>query len=195
MDVGNENGRKGGRFPGHVGRVERFGRVESRNPAHEIQREVISKAEPISRLEELDEVLLAEVKRRAHVEPDARVAVLDEDLVPADLADAAVEGEVRHARPRVRHQSASCTTITSRTAFIDRKLRVRRPSGSVLKRRGSPGPPGVPGCDRVRPAFLSTRETAREPTDCPTSVITVLPPRSVAKTFHSPAAPILWRLL
>src|SRR3989454_206355 len=191
MDVGNENGRKGGRFPGHVGRVERFGRVESRNPAHEIQREVIPKAEPISRLEELDEVLLAEVKRRAHVEPDARVAVLDEDLVPADLADAAVEGEVRHARPRVRHQSASCTTITSRTAFIDRKLRVRRPSGSVLKRRVSPVSAGGTRSGGVRPVFVSTGEAARMPRSCPSSVITVFPRSSFAKTFIAAAARIL----
>src|SRR2546428_5069587 len=191
MDVGNENGRKGGRFPGHVGRVERFGRVESRNPTHEIQREVIPKAEPISRLEELDEVLLAEVERRAHVEPDPRVAVLHEDLVPADLADAAKEGEFRHGRPRVRGQSASCTTITSRTAFIDRKLSRSRPSGSVLKRRVSTVSAGVTRSDWIRPVFVSTRKSAKTPRIWPSSVMTVLPRSSVAKTFIPAAARIL----
>src|SRR5881296_3455186 len=191
MDVGNENGRKGGRFPGHVGRVERFGRVESRNPTHEIQREVIPKAEPISRLEELDEVLLAEVERSAHVEPDPRVAVLDEDLVPADLADAAVEREFRHGTPRVRGQSASCTTITSRTAFIDRKLRRSRPSGSVLKRRVSTVSAGVTRSDWIRPVFVSTRKSAKTPRIWPSSVMTVLPRSSVAKTFIPAAARIL----
>src|SRR5207244_7130688 len=89
------------------------------------------------------EVVLAEVERRAHIEPDPGVAVLHEDLVSADLADAAKEREFCHGTPRVRGQSASCTTITSRTAFIDRKLRRSRPSGSVLKRRVSTVSAGV----------------------------------------------------
>src|SRR2546426_3680352 len=191
VDVGDEDRREGGRFPGHVGWVEGFRGIESRNPPQEIQREVVPEAEAISRLEELDEVLLAEVERRAHVEPDSRIAILDEDFVPADLADAAIEREVRHGTPRVRGQSASCTTITSRTAFIDRKLRVRRPSGSVLKRRVSTGSPGVTRSDGVRPGFVSTRKAARMPRICPSSVMTVFPRSALAKTFIPAAARIL----
>src|SRR2546427_315463 len=120
-----------------------------------------------------------------------RPGALDGFFVPADLADAAVEGEVRHARPRVRHQSASCTTITSRTAFIDRKFRVRRPSGSVLKRRVSTVSAGVTRSDGIRPVFVSTRKSARMPRICPSSVMTVFPRSSVAKTFIPAAARIL----
>src|SRR2546426_9779469 len=104
----------------------------------------MERPEPTAGLENFDELPPGEVKGRAYTERDAGCAALVGVVVPADLADAAVEGEVRHARPRVRHQSASCTTITSRTAFIDRKFRVRRPSGSVLKRRGPPVSPGAP---------------------------------------------------
>src|SRR5207244_13493470 len=135
--------------------------------------------------------LAAGVDRRARGGPVAPAAVLDEDLVPADLADAAVEGEVRHARPRVRDQSASCTTITSRTAFIDRKLRVRRPSGSVLKRRVSTVSAGVTRSDGIRPVFVSTRKSARMPRICPSSGMTVFPRSSVAKTFIPAPARIL----
>src|SRR5207244_10920568 len=129
------------------------------------------------------EVVLAEVERRAHIEPDPGVAVLDEDLVSTDLADAAIEREVRHGTPRVRGQSASCTTITSRTAFIDRKLSRSRPSGSVLKRRVSTVSAGVTRSDWIRPVFVSRRTSPRTPRTWPASVMTVLPRSSVAKTF------------
>src|SRR2546422_8611231 len=191
VDMGDEDGREGGRLPGHVGWVEGFRGVEAGDALHQVQGKVVPEAESISRLEELDEVLLAEVERSAHVEPDPRVAVLDEDLVPADLADAAIEREVRHGTPRVRGQSASCTTITSRTAFIDRKLRRSRPSGSVLKRRVSTVSAGVTRSDWIRPVFVSTRKSVRTPRIWPSSVMTVLPRSSVAKTFIPAAARIL----
>src|SRR6266571_1595755 len=191
VHVGDENRRKGGRLPRHVGRVQRLRRVETPDPLDQIQGKVVPEAEPFSRLEELHEVLLAEVERRTHVEPDPGVAVLYEDLVSADLADAAKEREFRHGTPRVRGQSASCTTITSRTAFIDRKLRRSRPSGSVLKRRVSTVSAGVTRSDWIRPVFVSTRKSVSTPRIWPSSVMTVLPRSSVAKTFIPAAARIL----
>ena len=98
VDVGDEDRREGGRLPGHLGWVEGFRGVEAGDALHQVEGEVVSEAESFSRLKELDEVLLAEVEWRAHVEPDPCVAVLDEDLVPADLSDAAIESEVRHGR-------------------------------------------------------------------------------------------------
>src|SRR2546425_1287497 len=191
VDMGDEDRRKRRRLPGHVGWVEGVRGVEAGDALHQVEGEVVSEAESFSRLEELDEVLLAQVERSAHVEPDPRIAILDEDLVPADLADAAIEPEVRHDTPRIRGQSASCTTITSRTAFIDRKLRRSRPSGSVLKRRVSTVSAGVTRSDWIRPVFGSTRKSARTPRIWPSSVMTVLPRSSVAKTFIPAAARIL----
>src|SRR5256712_2162151 len=181
--MGDEDGGEGGRFPGHLGWVEGFRGVEPPDPLHQVQGKVVPEAESFSRLEELHEVLLAEVERRAHVEPAPGVAVLHEDLVSADLTDAAKEREFCHGTPRVRGQSASCTTITSRTAFIDRKLRRSRPSGSVLRRRVSTVAAGVPRSDWIRPVFFSTRKSVRTPRTWPSSFMTVLPRTSVAKTF------------
>src|SRR5947209_16923299 len=95
MNVGDEDRREGGGLPGHVGRVERLRRIEAGDLFHEVQGEVVSKAEPVPRLEELDEVLFPEVEWRPHVEPDSRVAVLDKDLVPTDFRVPAVEREFR----------------------------------------------------------------------------------------------------
>src|SRR5436309_1150852 len=191
VDMGDEDRREGGRFPGHLGWVEGFGGVEAGDPLHQVQGKVVPEAEPVARLKELDEIFLTEVERRAHIEPDPGVAVLDEDLISTDLADAAIEREFRHGTPRVRGQSASCTTITSRTAFIDRKLSRSRPSGSVLKRRVSTVSAGVTRSDGIRPVFVSTRKAARTPRIWPSSVMTVLPRSSVAKTFIPAAARIL----
>src|SRR5207245_10181125 len=91
VDVGDEDRRERRRLPGHLGWVEGFRGVEAGDALHQVEGEVVSEAESFSRLKELDEVLLAEVEWRAHVEPDACVAVLDEDLVPSDLSDAAIE--------------------------------------------------------------------------------------------------------
>src|SRR5213594_872195 len=191
VDMGDEDRRGGGRFPGHLGWVEGFGGVEAGDPLHQVQGKVVPEAEPVARLKELDEIFLAEVERRAHVEPNPGIAVLDEDLISTDLADAAIEREFRQGTPRVRGQSASCTTITSRTAFIDRKLSRSRPSGSVLKRRVSTVSAGVTRSDWIRPVFVSTRKSVRTPRIWPSSVMTVLPRSSVAKTFIPAAARIL----
>src|SRR5439155_7737616 len=100
VDMGDEDRRERRRFPRHLGWVEGFRGVEAGDPLHQVQGKVVPEAESLSRLEELDEVLLAEVERRTHVKPDSRIAILDEDLVPADLADAAKEGDFRHGTPR-----------------------------------------------------------------------------------------------
>src|SRR5256712_4741766 len=191
VDMGDEDRREGGRFPGHLGWVEGFGGVEAGDPLHQVQGKVVPEAEPVARLKELDEIFLAEVERRAHVEPNPGIAVLDEDLISTDLAEAAIEREFRQGTPRVRGQSASCTTITSRTAFIDRKPSRSRPSGSVLKRRVSTVSAGVTRSDGIRPVCVSTRKSARTPRIWPSSVMTVLPRSSVAKTFIPAAARIL----
>src|SRR2546425_1490239 len=70
VDVGDEDRREGGRLPGHLGLVEGFRGVEAGDALHQVEGEVVSEAESFSRLKELDEVLLAEVEWRAHVEPD-----------------------------------------------------------------------------------------------------------------------------
>src|SRR5881628_918753 len=194
VDMGDEDRREGGRFPGHLGWVEGFGGVEAGDPLHQVQGKVVPEAEPVARLKELDEIFLAEVERRAHVEPNPGIAVLDEDLISTDLADAAIEREFRQGTPRVRGQSASCTTITSRTAFIDRKLSRSRPSGSALKRRVSTVSAGVTRSDGIRPVLVSTRKSANTPRICPSSVMTVFPRSSVAKTFIPAAARIIGSL-
>src|SRR3989442_7768251 len=122
---------------------------------------------------------------------NSRVGDPKKIFFPADLADAAKEREFHHGTPRIRGQSASCTTITSRTAFIDRKLSRSRPSGSVLKRRVSTVSAGVTRSDWTRPVFVSRRKSARTPRIWPSSVMTVLPRSSVAKTFIPAAARIL----
>src|SRR5436309_4994965 len=66
-----------------------------------------------------------------------------------------------------------------------------RPSGSVLKRRVSTVSAGVTRSDGIRPVFVSTRKSAKTPRICPSSVMTVLPRSSVAKTFIPAAARIL----
>src|SRR3989475_5498164 len=189
--MADAGGREGGRLPGNIGLVAGLRGVEAGDPLHQVQGKVVPEAEPVARLKELDEIFLAEVERRAHIEPDPGAAVLDEDLISTDLADPAIEGEFRHGTPRVRGQSASCTTITSRTAFIDRKPSRSRPSGSVLKRRVSTVSAGVTRSDGIRPVFVSTRKSARTPRSWPSSVMTVLPRSSVAKTFIPAAARIL----
>src|SRR3989442_73574 len=156
-------------------------------------------------IEAVDGLCLARAERLVRVRPElqdrrARGRVWSQvprrqlpecSLGPAAPADAAIEREVRHGTPRVRGQSASCTTITSRTAFIDRKLSRSRPSGSVLKRRVSTVSAGVTRSDWIRPVFVSTRKSARTPRIWPSSVMTVLPRSSVAKTFSTAAARIL----
>src|SRR5438445_118810 len=53
--------------------------------------------------------------------------------------------------------STSCVTITSRTAFMERKLRMSRPWGSVLKSRASTDSAGATSKDWIRPVFLASR--------------------------------------
>src|SRR5438094_37607 len=50
---------------------------------------------------------------------------------------------------------------------------------------------GVTRSDGIRPVFVSTRKSARMPRICPSSVMTVFPRSSVAKTFIPAAARIL----
>src|SRR5437762_4958778 len=73
--------------------------------------------------------------------------------------------------------------ITSFTAFIDRKLRMSRPLGSVWNRRVSTDSAGATRRDWIRPVFRSNRKSSRIPRIWPSSVMTVLPRSSVAKNF------------
>src|SRR5712692_5397430 len=96
--------------------------------------------------------------------------------------------------PRSRRQSASCVTITSLTALRERKLRRRRPLGSVLKSRVSTDSAGATTRDWIRPVLVSTTKSSRTPSTWPSSVITVFPDNSVANRFIRAAVRILRRL-
>src|SRR6266566_7463312 len=82
-------------------------------------------------------------------------------------------------------QSTSCVTITSRTAFMERKLRMSRPRGSVLNSRVSTDSAGTTSSDWSRPVFVSRRKSSRTPRTWPSSVMTVFPRNSVANSFNA----------
>src|SRR5207249_3579594 len=63
------------------------------------QGEIVPEPEPLPGCEVLHEEFGSEAERRSHVEPDPGVPVLDENLVPADLGDPSVAGDLRHAHP------------------------------------------------------------------------------------------------
>src|SRR5712692_8105116 len=96
--------------------------------------------------------------------------------------------------PRSRRQSASCVTITSLTALRERKLRRRRPLGSVLKSRVSTDSAGATTREWIRPVLVSTTKSSRTPSTWPSSVMTVFPENSVANRFMRAAVRILRRL-
>jgi len=79
-----------------VGELQGVLGVEPLDPREEVELEVVADAEHSARMQVIDEVVLAAGEALTEVEPDPCVAILEQDLVAADLVHAAVEGEGRH---------------------------------------------------------------------------------------------------
>src|SRR5712691_10184014 len=96
VDVGNEGGGKPRGFMREARAVEPLGSVEAGELRQEAEREIVPQPEPLPSRQVFDEIFGAKIEGGSHVEPDAGVAVLHENLIAADLANASIEREVRH---------------------------------------------------------------------------------------------------
>ena len=100
VDVGDEHRREPRGLVVEASPLEPLRGIQSRKAGQKVKGEVVPQAESRTEVEELPEILRPESERLAHVEPDAGVPVLDEDLVPADLVDPSVARDSRHVPPR-----------------------------------------------------------------------------------------------